>query len=74
MKSKRRLQSKSAGQSSACSPGHINNAKNSKSSTTIMPVNDFPSENRIFDENENMDIDGALDNYLLSEPHRSDIR
>ena len=53
---------------------HVNHAHKRVSSSTTMPVNDFPSENRIFDENENMDIDGALDNSLLSEPHRSDLR
>ena len=78
MKSKRRLQTKSAGQSSAMSPGHIsiiNQSKNSKlSSTTTMSFHDLQSSHIIIDENENMDIDGALDNSLLSEPPGSDFR
>ena len=62
-----------AGIASSLSPKHDKSKKKSLSSSAMMQVNDFPSEDIILDINENMDVAGALDNSLLSEPQTSDF-
>ena len=59
------------------SPHHFNNARrtaNNSASSAAMLLDDLPSSHIILDENEKMDIDGALDNSLLSELPGSDFR
>ncbi len=56
------------------SPNHNKNAKITSKLSDIMPISDLPLQDIIPAENENMDIDGALHNSLLSAPQRPDLR
>ena len=62
---------------SLSSPKHNKNASNAQTSAQSIgkaSANAAQSEVIILAENENMDIDGALDNSLLSELPGSDFR
>ena len=56
------------------SPNHKKNANITTISSDNMSISNSPLQDIIPAENENMDIDGALNNSLLSKPQRPDLR